>query len=273
MDQSHKQTRVCLTGACGRVGAQLSQAFGKTSDIELVHAINRTHAGKNLRDVVGSEAPDILISSNLEQALRDQPVDVLVDFTHQSVAVDYALTAIKQGVAPIIGTSGIMPEDQIMIRKASEEYGVAAMVVPNFAISVLLMMKFSELAAKWLPEVEILEMHSDHKADAPSGTAYYTAERIAAARQVEPQQRREILNVPSVRGGVVQSVPIHSVRLKGFMASQQVIFGSPGERLTIASDTLDQSPYVEGVKLAVRKIRELSGFAVGLDCLLFKGAD
>lgn len=262
--------KVCLVGACGRVGAELSKSLGESLDIEIVLAVDLRHKGCSLRELVGPEAPDLIIDHDLESALMREQVDVLVDFTHPAAAKKNALRAIAHQVAPVIGTSGISSSDQEELRKASETHSVPAMVVPNFAIGAVLMMKFAEMAAKWMSDVEIIELHHDQKADAPSGTAYHTAELIAAGRGHQSEAKEEIIHIGGVRGGMVQSVPIHSVRMKGLMAHQQVLFGSQGETLTISHDCLDRTTYTEGVKLAIRKIRKQKGFIVGLDALLFQ---
>ena len=263
--------KVCLVGASGRVGAELSKTLGESPDIEIVLAVDLHHKGCSLRELVGPEAPDLIIDHDLECALTREQVDVLVDFTHPAAAKKNALRAIAHQVAPIIGTSGITALDQEELREACEKEGVPVMVVPNFAIGAVLMMKFAEMAAKWMPDAEIIELHHDQKADAPSGTAYHTAELIAAARKNQPEAATELIHVEGVRGGVVNSVRVHSVRMKGLMAHQQVIFGSQGETLRISHDCLDRTTYTEGVRLAIREIRKHKGLIVGLDSLLFQG--
>jgi 4-hydroxy-tetrahydrodipicolinate reductase len=150
------------------------------------------------------------------------------------------------------------------------ETGVPGMVVPNFAIGAVLMMRFAEIAAAWLPDCEIVEMHHDRKEDAPSGTAQMTAQRIGKARTEEPTRLpRAAIKVEGVRGGSVAAVPIHSVRLPGLVAHQIVMFGGPGETLTLRHDSMDRASFMSGVKLCVRKVRTLEGLAVGMDKLIF----
>ena len=270
MSQPISVIQVGLVGACGKIGVELSKSLGQCLDIDLVLAIDTGKNGCLLTEMAGPDAPAIFVESDLEAALQKKTIDVLVDFTHPDAAKKNALIALSHQVAPVIGTSGITSADQEEIRAAAEQYQTPAMIVPNFALGAVLMMKFAEIAAKWFLDAEIIEMHHDQKADAPSGTAYHTAEKIATARQKQPQRREELLKIPCVRGGLVQSVPIHSVRLKGLMAHQRVIFGASGETLTLSHDSIDRTTYNEGVKLAIREIRKQRGLVIGLDTLLFQ---
>jgi 4-hydroxy-tetrahydrodipicolinate reductase len=159
------------------------------------------------------------------------------------------------------------PEDLLRIEAACAETGVPALVVPNFAIGAVLMMRFAAEAARHMPSAEIIEMHHDGKLDAPSGTAKLTAERIAAARGAETRRRPQT-GLAEARGQVVHGVTVHSVRLPGLVAHQEVIFGAPCQTLTIRHDSTDRRSFMPGVLLAIRRARELSGLSVGLDAVL-----
>jgi 4-hydroxy-tetrahydrodipicolinate reductase len=203
-------------------------------------------------------------------ALDNTQADVLVDFTQAAAAGIHAESALKRKVSPVIGTTGI---DQVTLRdlaRLSGEHQTPGMYVPNFAVGAVLMMRFAEMAAKWLPDAEIIELHHDAKEDAPSGTSIRTAEMIAAARTAKPAHKpRPVMKVEGARGASLQDVVIHSVRLKGFVAHQEVIFGGTGEVLTIRHDSTDRKSFMEGVKLCVRQVRGLSGFTIGMDKILF----
>ncbi|MBL8047136.1 MAG: 4-hydroxy-tetrahydrodipicolinate reductase [Chthonomonas sp.] len=260
--------KVCLVGACGRMGQEVVRAVANDLDVEIAVAVDRENVGRTLRDVVGPIAPDLVIGDKVGAALDAEECHVLVDFTHPTSAAGHALSALKRGVAVVVGTSGISQPEQREIAMAAEESGTPAMIVPNFAIGAVLMMKFAAEAARWLPNAEIIELHHDAKADAPSGTATQTAQVIADARLREPEKHRDILKVEGARGGDVRGVRIHSIRLPGLLAHQEVLFGSRGETLTIRHDSTDRTGFMDGVKLCCRRVWSLSGLTVGLDALL-----
>lgn len=269
MDKKPK-IQVGMVGVAGRMGRIISQGLHRAPDMDLVLAVDREHADESLRTVIGPHMPDIPIRAKLGVALDETPtVQVIVDFTHPSAACQHAVSALKRKVAPIIGTSGLTSDDLKEIKYQCEQSGTPAMVVPNFAIGAVLMMKFAETAAKYLPDVEIIEMHHDGKADAPSGTALRTAELITQNRRAWPTENvAPIIKLAGARGANLQGVQIHSIRLKGMLAHQQVVFGGDGEILTIRHDSLDRSSFVEGVAASVRAILGRTGLTVGLEAIL-----
>lgn len=260
--------RVCLVGAAGKMGQESARALAQATGIEVVAAVDRSHGGESLRSIAGPRAPDLVIEEKVGVALDTHEADVLVDFTQPGAAANHAESALKRKVAPVIGTSGLSAQDLRDIAQAAAEHETPAMVVPNFAIGAVLMMRFAQAAAKWLPDVEIVELHHDQKLDAPSGTATRTAELIAAARQAQPKRSEEMIKVEGVRGGSVAGVPVHSVRLKGLVAHQMVMFGGQGETLTLRHDSLDRTSFMPGVVLAVREVWNRTGLTIGLDDLL-----
>ncbi len=265
----HNPIQVCIAGAAGRMGAEVCRALSQAPHYRIMLAIDRERVGENLTAISGCEGATVEIEPKLGAALDRNPCHVLIDFTHPSAAADHALTAIKRQVAPVIGTSGLSSSDLSEIEAACKEHGTPAMVVPNFAVGAVLMMKFAQMAARWLPDAEIVEMHHEGKADAPSSTARRTAELIGSARAHEPLRRtRDLIKVEGVRGGTVQGVPIHSVRLKGLVAHQMILFGGQGETLTLRHDSMDRSSFMEGVKLCVREVWNSKGLVVGMDHLL-----
>ena len=205
--------------------------------------------------------------SSLPDPLTD--CDVLLEFTHADSATKHACIAARSGVAPVIGASGLSAAQQDEVAGACREGQVGGVLVPNFAIGAVLMMRFASEAAKWLPNAEVIEMHHDKKADAPSGTGIRTAELIASARKKERNpDPTQVVKFDCARGAVVEDVPVHSVGLPGLVAHQAVMFGGEGEVLTIRHDSLNRLSFMEGVKLAIRRVRDLDGFFVGLDALM-----
>jgi 4-hydroxy-tetrahydrodipicolinate reductase len=263
--------RVAVAGAAGRMGREVLAAVGRASDMELVAAVDRVSAGQSARAVAGPDAADIPIRERLGEALDESPADVLVDFTLAAAAPSNAISALKRKTAVVIGTSGISAQDLSAIREATMESGLPALLVPNFAIGAVLMVRFAEAAARWLPEAEVIEMHHKGKLDAPSGTAMHTAEVIQTSRgQAPPRNTQAVEKVPGARGAKVKEVPVHSIRLPGFVAHQEVLFSGEGEVLTIRHDSMDRRSFMSGVLLAVREVRSLSGLVVGLDKVMFR---
>lgn len=253
--------KVAVCGARGRMGLEAVRAISGAEDMELAAQIDREPFDPGT-PAAFSAIPDALAASKF---------DVCVDLTHPSSAVTNVLACLEGGVAAVIGTSGIGEAEQDAIRKAAERTGVPALLVPNFAIGAILMMRFAEQAARWMPESTIIELHHPGKADAPSGTARHTARRILAARPpLDPRPILEDLVAPGALGAEVDGVPVHSVRLPGLVAHQEVIFGGPGETLTIRHDSLDRSSFMPGVLLSIRKVRSLKGLTVGLEALMFE---
>ena len=248
--------KVAVCGALGRMGRASVEAIRGASDLELV----------GLCDKSSGALSGIAVSQDLSSAIDG--AEVCLDFTHPSAAVDSALACLEQGVSPVIGTSGITPDAQEKIRNAASK--TPALVVPNFAIGAILMMRFAEMAAKWMPDCAVIELHRAEKPDAPSGTAMHTAERIAKGRSattVDSLERKVFAE--GALGASIEGVPVHSIRLKGLLAHQEVLFGAAGETLTIRHDSLDRASFMPGVLLAIRQVRSLKGLTVGLEGLMF----
>jgi 4-hydroxy-tetrahydrodipicolinate reductase len=253
------------------MGQEVIKALANSAaEFEIVAAIDRERVGDSICQIC-PKAPDIAIEEKIGAALDRTKPDAMVDFTHPGSAVAHALSALQRKVCPIIGTTGLGESSVRGLASASRETGTPGLYAPNFAIGAVLMMRFSQLAAKWLPNCEIIELHHDRKEDAPSGTAMLTAQLIGDARADAPSRKpRPIFKVEGVRGGTYHDTPIHSVRLPGYVAHQEVIFGGTGEALSIRHDSMDRVSFMEGVKLALREIRSLEGFVVGMDKLLFR---
>jgi len=254
--------RVIVTGAAGRMGTSVLTAVSAEPDMEVVAAVDPAHAGESI--AIKSGAP-LVIMPSLEEAIAVSGAHVMVDFTHPSVVEGNLRTALKAGLDCVVGTTGISSETLEALAAVAPE-GTCLFVAPNFAIGGVLMMRFAEQAAHFMPHVEIIELHHDRKVDAPSGTAIRTARLIAAARASVPAAPgRETEVAEGARGALVDDVTIHSVRLPGLVAHQEVIFGGLGQTLTIRHDSIDRTSFMPGVVLAVRNVAQHSGLVVGLE--------
>jgi len=207
---------------------------------------------------------------DLASFLHEKRPQALVDFTRPSEAMHNALAAVAAGAAPIVGTTGFSAAEVDKLETACKAKGVGGIVAPNFAVGAVLMMHLAEIAAPHFEAVEIIELHHAGKLDAPSGTALATARRLTSRRTGTPFSHRkaEKETLPGTRGGEEGGVAVHSVRLPGFVADQEVIFGLPGQTLTIAHRTTSREAYVPGVLLAIRRVTSEPRFYRGLDELL-----
>jgi 4-hydroxy-tetrahydrodipicolinate reductase len=231
------------------MGREVCSAVSAASDLELVGGFARTHAGEDLAAVLGLASPSGKLFDDVAHLYDAALPDVVVDFTVYPVTVDVAREAVERKISPVIGATGWTDEDEVSFESMCDEYGVGAAIVPNFAIGAVLMMRFAAEAARFFPTAEIVELHHDGKLDAPSGTAKLTARRIA-----EATGRHE--------------VPIHSVRLRGLVAHQDVLLGGDGEVLTIRHDSLSRASFMTGVLLAVRGVRARRSLAIGLEAFM-----
>lgn len=266
-----EQIRVLVSGACGRVGREVVKTVLKDDQMELVGAVDQVHIGKDIGTMVGIENTGILIESDLQQALTQSRAQVMVDFTTPKTVMNNIRAALKSGVHAVIGTTGISQDDLKEISGLCDQYHSHALVAPNFAIGALIMMRCAAMAAKYFPQVEIIELHHDQKLDAPSGTSIKTAEMILAERGktvVPPASDEE--KIRGVRGGEMNGIHLHSVRLPGLIAHQEVIFGGEGQTLTIRHDSLSRESFMPGVALAVKKIINKPGLTYGLENFLFE---
>ena len=242
--------RVAVAGALGRMGRETCAAIVATRDLELVGGFARARAGESLASVLALPRDAGPLYDDIDALCDDAKPDVVVDFTVHPTTLDVARATVERGISPVIGATGWSDDERAALASRCESRGVGAALVANFALGAVLAMRFAEQAARLFPTVEIVELHHDGKRDAPSGTAKATAARIAAAR------------------GDGAEVVIHSVRLRGLVAHEEILFGGEGEVLTIRHDSLARSSFMTGVLLAVRKIRDRKGLVVGLDSFL-----
>jgi len=249
---SDSPLRVAVAGARGRMGRETVLAVGGAPDMQIVAEIGR---GDDIVALLESSRPD-----------------VLVEFSTPSSVMGNVRAALAGRVPVLIGATGLSASDRAEIAALCDTHETPALLAPNFALGAVLLMRFAKDAARYFPDAEIIELHHERKLDAPSGTATRTAELIAEGRaeaNVLPATPAPDLSGDSgARGLVTHGVPVHSVRLPGFVASQEVIFGAPGERLTLRHDSTDRASFMPGVLLAVRRIRARRGLVIGLENLL-----
>ncbi len=258
--------RVGVFGAGGRMGSAVCRAVVADPELQLVAAVDPFHAGIDLRGVTGAELRGLQVSPDLESLARAE-AQVAVDFTHLEAARANLAWCAANGVHAVVGTSGFTPADYDEL--ATRFTRSNCFVAPNFAIGAVLMMRFAELAAPYFETAEIIELHHDQKVDAPSGTAMHTAERMAgrsADRQTDPTTQQVL---QGARGGeAAGGIRIHSVRLRGLVAHQEVLLGTTGQSLSIRHDSYDRASFMPGVMLAVKAVASHPGVTVGLDALL-----
>ncbi|MDN5346702.1 MAG: 4-hydroxy-tetrahydrodipicolinate reductase [Clostridia bacterium] len=261
--------RVIITGAAGRMGREMSKGLLQSPGVEVVGAVDRVGLGQDIGTLNGLPALGIAISDNLEEVINKARPRVMVDFTVAEAAYHNARIAINHGVSPVIGTTGMDRSQIDELHILCEEKQIGAVIAPNFALGAVLMMLFARQAARFLPQVEVIEIHHDGKLDAPSGTALKTIDMIADARPDTPQPSRiEQEKAPGSRGGCYRDVRVHSLRLPGAVAHQEVIFGGLGQLLTIRHDTTSREAFLPGVLLAIEKVINLKGVVFGLENLL-----
>ena len=260
---------VCLAGATGWAGSELARAVAGAGDLALSAAISRTHAGRNLGDVLGDARIDCPIYASAPEALA-HPCQVFVEYTKPDVAKTNVFAALERSAHVVIGTSGLTDDDYAEIDVVARRAGRGVLAVGNFALTVVLMQKFAELAAKWIPQWEIIDYAHDDKADAPSGTARELASRLSRVRKPEPTVPIDRTDGPrEARGATLSGAQVHSLRLPGFVISAEVIFGMPEQRLSIRHDSgASARPYVDGALLAIRGVSTLRGVHRGLDTIL-----
>ncbi len=261
--------RVCLAGATGWAGSALARGIAQSDDIELVAAVSRTHAGHILGDVLAEPRLTCPVYATAQQALA-HPCDVFFEYTKPEVAKANAVAALQQGANIVIGTSGLTDADYADIATAAEQQQRGVLAVGNFALTVVLLQKFAEIAAKLISQWEIIDYAHDDKRDVPSGTARELAARLSRIRPSELSIPLEQIQGPvETRGARLNGSQIHSVRLPGYTISAEIIFGLPDQRLSIRHDAgTSAQPYVGGALLAIRNVGSFVGLRRGLDSVL-----
>lgn len=258
--------RVGVFGAGGRMGATVCRAVIDAPDLELVAAVDPHHAGIDLSQL-GLHGTGLHVAAKA-QALADAGAEVAVDFTVIDAARENLAFCAASGIHAVVGTTGFSVEELDGYAQAFAASSANAVIAPNFTIGAVLMMRFAALAAPFFETAEIIELHHDRKVDAPSGTATLTAQRMAEASAEWAEDPTETVVAPGARGGTVDGIPVHSVRLRGLFAHQEVLLGTTGQSLTIRHDSYDRGAYMPGVLLAVRQVGSRPGLTLGIDPLL-----
>lgn len=249
--------KVAVCGSCGKMGQEVIKAVVMDNELELVAKIDLICVGEGT-------------FNSIEKAMGETDIDVLVDFTNPESVFENAKICITNGIRPVIGTTGLSHEQIEELRKLSSEKNVACLIAPNFTIGAVLMMIFAKEAAKYFDNSEIIEFHHNQKKDAPSGTAIKTAKLMSEVNNdFTLGNCEEIELIKGSRGGIsYNDIHIHSVRMPGYVASQEVIFGSSGQTLTIRHDSIDRTCYMKGVLMAIKHVMQNTNFVYGLENIL-----
>ena len=261
--------KICVAGATGWAGSALSRGIFDAADMELVAAISRSRAGKTLSETIGIEGLNTPIFGTVEDALKTAP-DVFVEYTKPDAAKFHILSALKSGAHVVVGTSGLSSEDYAEIDRVANEVKRGVLAVGNFALTVVLLQKFAEMAAKYIPHWEIIDYAHAHKRDAPSGTARELANRLSQIREAELDVPLEKIDgSKESRGTRLQGTQVHSIRLPGYVISVDAIFGMPDQKLILRHESgTSAEPYVNGALLAIREVGKLVGVHRGLDSVM-----
>jgi 4-hydroxy-tetrahydrodipicolinate reductase len=261
--------RVCIAGVTGWAGGALARAIALAEDMQLVAGVARRQAGHDLGAALGVPGLNVTISASVEEALAT-PCDVLVEYTQPEAARANVSAALRRGAHAVIGTSGLSDEDLEELGALARKHGKAVLAVGNFSIAVVVMQKCAELAAKYLPQYEIIDYASAGKRDAPSGTARELAHRLSRIRAPQMAVPLDEMQGPrESRGALLNGVPVHSLRLPGHVISVEALFGVLDQRLSIRYDAGSSAePYVEGGLLAIRKVGTFTGLRRGLDSIM-----
>ncbi|MBY0405671.1 MAG: 4-hydroxy-tetrahydrodipicolinate reductase [Cyanobacteria bacterium] len=268
--------RVAICGALGKMGREVVKTVLNTPGLSLVSAVDAQANPEDIATTLGlGPACDVIASKDLTASLEASKAQVCVDFTHPDVVFNNTLSIIKAGTRPIIGTTGLSPEQLDEIEKHLVQKDLGGMVIPNFALGAVLMMKFAKEASQYFDHAEIIELHHNRKADAPSGTGIKTGELMLEGLQKSGKtsfiasEVEETETYPGSRGGTLPgNIHIHSVRLPGLIAHQEVLLSSQGQLLTIRHDSLDRFSFMPGVVLAIQKSMDIKGLIYGLEKVL-----
>ena len=261
--------KICVAGATGWAGSELSRGIAATDDLDMVAAVARRHAGETLGAVLGEAGLQAPIFASVDASLA-QPCDVFVEYTRPSSAKANILAALEHGAHVVVGTSGLTDEDYAQIDALARQRQRGVLACGNFALTAVLLIKFAEMAAKLIPQWELIDYASATKPDAPSGTVRELAGRLGKVRQpLLAVPLEQTAGVRETRGGTLAGSQVHAVRLPGFVLGAEAIFGMPDQTLTIRHNAGSSAkPYVDGALLAIRKVPGLVGLHRGLDAVI-----
>jgi len=261
--------KIIMFGICGKMGKSISGELIKEEEIELIGGFDIINTGADIGELLTGKKTGYRIHGSYEDIKKLNP-DIIIDFTTADSAKKNINWAIENNINIIVGTTGLRKEDLSEIESRALQSVSKTLIVPNFSIGAAVMVRICGMISKYFDDCEIIEMHHDKKKDAPSGTSLYTAEEISHGGNFSGFRLKdgEIETIKGSRGGFTGGIHIHSVRLPGLLAHQQVIFGTKGQTLSIKHDSIDRSSFYPGVILAIRNLDRLSGFTFGLDKLI-----
>lgn len=264
-----EKINIVIAGPRGRMGREAVKLVQQVEKYHLSAVIDHKNGGRLLSDIEGFSGIDVPIYSDISKCFMETKASVLIDLTTPEFGMYHTKTALEHGVRPVVGTTGFSKENMKELESICQDKEIGCIIAPNFAIGAVLMMKFAQMAGKYFDDVEIIEMHHDQKLDAPSGTAVKTAEMIANVRKMKKQGHiNEKETIPGARGADYEGMRIHSVRLPGLIAHQQVMFGSEGQTLTIRHDSFNRASFMSGVKLAVDTVMNIDTLVYGLENII-----
>ncbi|MBE9040947.1 4-hydroxy-tetrahydrodipicolinate reductase [Oscillatoriales cyanobacterium LEGE 11467] len=267
---------VVVNGATGKMGCEVVKAVAAAEDMMLLGAVdlNPEYLGRDIGEIAGCGALEVPVLSELQSTLvmatQEKQQGVMVDFTHPKSVYDNVRSAIAYGIRPVVGTTGLSGEQLQDLADFAQKASTGCLIIPNFSIGMVLLQQAAIRASQYFDHVEIIELHHDRKADAPSGTAIKTAQMLAElGKTFNPPQVKETEELTGARGALAdRDVRIHSIRLPGLIAHQEVIFGAPGQIYTLRHDTSDRACYMPGVLLSIRKVTQLKSLVYGLEKIL-----
>ncbi len=267
---------VVVNGATGKMGREVIKAVAQADDMTLIGAVDRNpkYIGQDIGEIVGCGELEIPVLPDLEATLaaaaQEKELGVMVDFTHPDSVYENVRSAIAYGVRPVVGTTGLSPKQIQDLTEFADKSSMGCAIIPNFSIGMVLLQQAAVQASQYFEHVEIIELHHNQKADAPSGTAIQTAQILAEmGKSYNPPAVQETEKLAGARGSVAdEGIRIHSIRLPGLIAHQEVIFGAPGQVYTLRHDTSDRACYMPGVLLTIRKIVQLKSLVYGLEKLM-----
>ena len=264
-----KKLRISVAGATGWAGSELSRGIFAAADMELVSAVSRSNTGKSLGEALGIEGLTTPIFATVEDALKISP-DVFVEYTKPDAAKLHVLSALNSGVHVVVGTSGLSSEDYAEINRVAKKAKCGVLAVGNFALTAVLLQKFAEMAAKYIPQWEIIDYAHSDKKDAPSGTARELANRLSNINEPKLDvPLDQIDGLKESRGARLQGTQVHSIRLPGYIISIEAIFGMPDQKLILRHEAGSSAkPYANGALLAIREVGKLVGVHRGLDSVM-----
>ncbi|WP_270179033.1 4-hydroxy-tetrahydrodipicolinate reductase [Alkalihalobacillus sp. CinArs1] len=261
--------KIVIAGPRGKMGSEAVKLVARTDHFSLSAVVDSRQSGETVKDIPDLPSLDSPVYTDLDVCLSEVECDVLIDLTTPEYGKKHMEIAFQHNVRPVVGTTGFSNEDVERLSELAEQKGIGAIIAPNFAIGAVLMMKFASMAAKYFPDVEIIEQHHDRKLDAPSGTAVKTAKMISEVREPKVQGHEdESEELQGARGADYEGMRIHSVRLPGLVAHQEVLFGGEGQTLKIRHDSMHRGSFMPGVQLAVETVLKIDQLVYGLENIM-----